>query len=66
MPRLSEVYVEVYTTVSKTSMAMTTIKVGVCEFRERIAGFLESEPVARTCALQVRSTSVQALTSSPN
>jgi ABC-type anion transport system duplicated permease subunit len=46
---LAQAYTYVYTGLSARSMAMTTIKIGVREFRERIASFLESDsPVAVT------------------
>jgi len=46
---LAHAYTQVYTSVGGRNMAMTTIKVGVREFRERIASFLESDsPVAVT------------------
>jgi hypothetical protein len=47
-PRLALAYTCVYAS-ARRSMAMTTLKVGVREFRDRIASFLESDtPVAVT------------------
>lgn len=48
-PTLAQMAVEVYTRVCARGTVITTIKVGVRKFRERIASFLESDtPVAVT------------------